>query len=1362
MRLLICSLAIICNILPLTLSAQTRIAILGDLNRNRPEIDILTEKLSKESGIVLVERSEIEKVLREQEIAAFGTSTAVDSIKTGHLLGAQGVIIVKAFDFDGESVLSARLVAVEPGAIVNVWVNDTKMHNDSLTWGTAAAQVFIPSLGKLAVSKTDAIPVSILNIRASWNNESGLRFANKLRLLMELRLMMQKEVFILERWRLGALQWEKNLQETAEQFWTGAYIVEGRLENFSEEKDTVEISVFLSRPGQEKPEIIRQIGKLSEPVALANSISNELLVKMGKHPTEGTLESWKVEMESSAYANEAFWAYRVGQYETSRAAADAALTLGNDSPDLRFVNVKSHLAEFAEKNSFSVGRVEQFRVIANADIRGDLLTKEKISILINGVQACKEFAMGSPDNATKFWGPNNDWRVLCAETISCAASVLKRIENDKTLYQESVVLRRLCRDFSRCVVEKGSDSDLIYPFLATYINRLPCFADDSDMMLDEYKWFLSLDFPALPNMRLKIRESLLYIYNEKGISYTFESRKMDDWFKQAEKNGIVKDLGERIQRAKGRRDTWCDQMISSPELSDNMSGFITRKSPSDIPKIMDLYEKNSVRIATGGDSYDCVACVPTLISAIMGYGNQTSSTSDENSSVNAFSNVFQVEDPTTVDLSFLLKQLNYYYYTRKISTENCRKISRLWWDFKKRLMQKNPASYLIHLNDVNNIDERIELVRKKMLEDSSTPFLWEKKQAELGLKDKIDLPVRPEYFNNNNSRNMYVDFRLKKMTCENGKLNIWGFLERNPQKLPIMYSIDTNTWEIDEYRPPADLSGLHIGEGGIFISSKKNLYYVDENGIILKTCWGRDWDLVVDAKLKNPTTGCHAGGSLFVAFGVDTKNLVGSSDTGWRSDIIEIPDGSAEIKKFASNTRRPRVVIFDDCRPYETMTIFGSPDESTLFFAPYIRPCYKLFYCDLKDPLEWKISLHQHVGSESKTYENPYDGGVYFSCVCGHIGWDLNFSKGLEAVKIFGIFRETIEMDDKAKESCKWSANNLGNLMFNNNATNVRGAFNGKNLVFYRGNDSSGNYLLCFKDGSPGPFKIVLQKDERKSGENPVYYRDISLASSEDFLFIFASRSDQKFHSSFVWVLRWKEILEKIKGIAAVPDVKITPSIFTDSARVTMSTAEGEKVRYTINSDLYEDSSKIYSEPFELKESCRIIACSVKSDNGVSSLPEIRDCLKMPLLEPVELKNPASGLRYTCWKGSWEKFPIFENIPPSKTGIGGKIDMDSLGMGKYFAAKFSAFIKIPADGLYRFNIDAQGAVMMKFHGAEVHGRPTVWSRTEVSFSVGLKAGYHPVEIYCTQNCWDVNLKIEWQSAGIARQTLPEDVFFIDE
>lgn len=235
--------------------------------------------------------------------------------------------------------------------------------------------------------------------------------------------------------------------------------------------------------------------------------------------------------------------------------------------------------------------------------------------------------------------------------------------------------------------EKNSFSLDNTTFLATYLNGLPCFSEDPDMMLEEFEWLLSLDFPALPNLRLELREVHL--------------DSMDGWFKQAEKDRTSEDYTERIKKSKEKRNEWCKRMIDSTNLSDNISGFILRQAPSDIPKLLELYGKNFVRIATGGDSYDCIACVPRLISAIPG-NPQTEVLLGENLSIETFCKAFHVKDPTKVDLPFLLKHL-YYQYVRNISAENYREISQSWWDFKKKLMQENPTHYLIDLTSVAEI-----------------------------------------------------------------------------------------------------------------------------------------------------------------------------------------------------------------------------------------------------------------------------------------------------------------------------------------------------------------------------------------------------------------------------------------------------------------------------------------------------------------------------------------------------------------------------------------------------------------------------------------------------------------------------------
>ena len=106
------------------LAAQTRIAVLGDVEQNRAEIDCLTAALSKDQNISLVERSAIDKIIAEQKLSALGMNTA-DAVKAGAMLGAKGVIAIKSFEWEGKPVLSASLVATDSGAILDAWIQDT-------------------------------------------------------------------------------------------------------------------------------------------------------------------------------------------------------------------------------------------------------------------------------------------------------------------------------------------------------------------------------------------------------------------------------------------------------------------------------------------------------------------------------------------------------------------------------------------------------------------------------------------------------------------------------------------------------------------------------------------------------------------------------------------------------------------------------------------------------------------------------------------------------------------------------------------------------------------------------------------------------------------------------------------------------------------------------------------------------------------------------------------------------------------------------------------------------------------------------------------------------------------------------------
>ena len=84
---------------------------------------LLNAYLSAENGLVLVERSEIEKALGEQELGLSGTVSSETAAKVGHLTGAKVLITGKVFKADRDLMLVAKVIGTETSRVYGELVN---------------------------------------------------------------------------------------------------------------------------------------------------------------------------------------------------------------------------------------------------------------------------------------------------------------------------------------------------------------------------------------------------------------------------------------------------------------------------------------------------------------------------------------------------------------------------------------------------------------------------------------------------------------------------------------------------------------------------------------------------------------------------------------------------------------------------------------------------------------------------------------------------------------------------------------------------------------------------------------------------------------------------------------------------------------------------------------------------------------------------------------------------------------------------------------------------------------------------------------------------------------------------------------
>lgn len=201
----------------------------------------------QKQNVQMVERDEIGRVLREQELT-FAGLTDKDSLRLGGLLKADGLLLLGA---PANEVRTARLVAVTPGVVLwfaEFQAPDRPEPNRPL-WihlAVGALDVYLP---KLAVKHGAAVPVSLLRFRPAFDTPRLGQLAGDLNRLLLLRLLREPALFVLEREKLQRASSEADLTGQATEFWSGAYVVEGVVRYDLVQTNQVAFSVSVRPPG---------------------------------------------------------------------------------------------------------------------------------------------------------------------------------------------------------------------------------------------------------------------------------------------------------------------------------------------------------------------------------------------------------------------------------------------------------------------------------------------------------------------------------------------------------------------------------------------------------------------------------------------------------------------------------------------------------------------------------------------------------------------------------------------------------------------------------------------------------------------------------------------------------------------------------------------------------------------------------------------------------------------------------------------------------------------------------------------------------------------------------------------------------
>lgn len=330
-----------------------RLAVVGGDPAVAQVADLLQATLSQNPNLILVERTEIQKLLREQANSA----ASQNPLNLGRILGADGLLLLDSVaeksapnvNAPAMGIASAeskpetfntRLIAVRPGVVLAA--EKSVVGGDKLSeWVSSYAQRLRPLLPKLAVPEKEAVPVSVVNLRSAVSTAETPELERQLQTLAIQRLSREPQLFVLERQRLAEAGQEKVLLADETAFWSGAWLLEGVADQSSYSKQTITLNVKLAPAQGGSPVRFEVSGSRTNLAEVINALAAQVVTALKLH---SPAQEWNAADEAAQFYEEAKWALAWGVHQQAQTAADAAWTLGKRDLECALLRGKAYVA----------------------------------------------------------------------------------------------------------------------------------------------------------------------------------------------------------------------------------------------------------------------------------------------------------------------------------------------------------------------------------------------------------------------------------------------------------------------------------------------------------------------------------------------------------------------------------------------------------------------------------------------------------------------------------------------------------------------------------------------------------------------------------------------------------------------------------------------------------------------------------------------------------------------------------------------------------------------------------------------------------------------------------------------------------
>jgi lysophospholipase L1-like esterase len=237
--------------------------------------------------------------------------------------------------------------------------------------------------------------------------------------------------------------------------------------------------------------------------------------------------------------------------------------------------------------------------------------------------------------------------------------------------------------------------------------------------------------------------------------------------------------------------------------------------------------------------------------------------------------------------------------------------------------------------------------------------------------------------------------------------------------------------------------------------------------------------------------------------------------------------------------------------------------------------------------------------------------------------------------------------------------------------------------------------------------------------------------------------------------------------VAAMAHHGLDPSIqgaggFVGQALVTIglnarAQAAGAVARYTVDGGEPTAASPVFAKPLELRRATVVKARVFAAGKPVGTTVTA-ECAPLELRPAATVGETRPGLGCAYYEGSVPGIPDFAKLTPTRTLVTALPNLDFPHRVDDYALRFTGFLDVPQDGLYRFVLTSDDGSRLTIDDQVVIDNDGFHDMVPTEGRAALRAGKHAVTVAYFQGGGGHGLELRWNGPGIAPAIIPPSAF----